>query len=157
MAGGGCNQLLLYIISFLPGRHVAVRMPGCSVQRCSMLCSSPAMSLAAPLADQSACGLLVQLENLICHQAMQAALLSISVAKLSTARDFVLQELPSMSVPRSSCGAAALNGILYCAGGSARDDQAFHSSLEAYVTTAGKWLPRGSMSQARSGLAMSAL
>ena len=69
----------------------------------------------------------------------------------------MLQELPSMSVPRSSCGAAALNGILYCAGGSARDDQAFHSSLEAYVTTAGKWLPRGSMSQARSGLAMSAL
>ncbi len=88
---------------------------------------------------------------------MLAALLSIPVAKQSTAHDLMLQELPSLSVPRSSCGAAALNGVLYCAGGSARDDQAFHASMEAYVTTAGKWLPRGSMSQARSGLAMSAL
>lgn len=61
-----------------------------------------------------------------------------------------------MSVPRSSCGAAALGGKVYVVGGNAGDD-AFHTSVEAFSPEAGAWAPCAPISQGRSGLALSAV
>lgn len=61
-----------------------------------------------------------------------------------------------MRAARSSCGAAALGGLLYVAGGSA-DGSGFHADTEVFDPAAGRWRAGPPLGVARSGLALAAI
>ena len=61
--------------------------------------------------------------------------------------------LPSLSVPRSSCGVTVLHGEVFVAGGSVGDGAA-DPGVESLALTAGRWRKCASMAAGRSGLAL---
>lgn len=63
------------------------------------------------------------------------------------------RELPSLSVPRSSCGVTVLHGEVFVAGGSVGDGAA-DPGVECLAVTAGRWRKCAPMAAGRSGLAL---
>ena len=84
---------------------------------------------------------------------MTAARQRLASVEAMDLREGKWRALPSLSVPRSSCGVGVLHGEVFVAGGSVGEGAAY-DGVECFSITAGKWRNCAPLALGRSGLAM---